>query len=109
LIILDSLLVGGIGFVLDKIATAVDREMNDEDFLRQELLTAQMQFELGELSEDGFIAREQELLGLLREARRQREGEDEDAGVGLSLGGDRRVVGAEVTFTGDEESGGAES
>ena len=30
MIILDSLLIGGIRFVLDKVATAVNDEMNDE-------------------------------------------------------------------------------
>jgi hypothetical protein len=30
MLILDSLLIGGIKFVLDKVASAVDEEMNDE-------------------------------------------------------------------------------
>ena len=34
-VILDSLLVGGIRFVLDKVAAAVDQEMNDEGSLRE--------------------------------------------------------------------------
>ena len=49
MIILDSLLIGGLKFVFDKIATAVDEEMNDEGSLREELLAAQMRVELGEM------------------------------------------------------------
>jgi len=45
-IILDSLLIGGIKFVLGKIVQAVDAEMNDEGRLREELLAAQMRLEL---------------------------------------------------------------
>jgi len=46
-IILDSLLIGGIKFVLGKLAQAVEAEMNDEGRLREELLAAHMQMELG--------------------------------------------------------------
>ena len=55
MIILDSLLIGGIKFVLDKVASAVDAEMNDEGSLKEELLAAQMQLELGEMSEEEFV------------------------------------------------------
>jgi hypothetical protein len=103
LIILDSLLVGGIRFVLDKVASAVEREMNDDEFIRQELLSAQMRYELGELSDNEFGEIEADLMARLREVRRRREEEHEVEGGGLSLGGGRRVVGAEVSFTGDEE------
>ena len=49
MLIVDRLLVGGIRFVLDKVASAVETEMNDVDRLRDELLAAQMRFELGEI------------------------------------------------------------
>ena len=45
--ILDSMLIGGLRFVFDKIATAVDTEMNDDTALREQLLAAQMRLELG--------------------------------------------------------------
>ena len=54
MLILDRLLIGGIRFVLDKVAAAVDQEMNDEGRLREELLAAQMRYELGEMSEQDF-------------------------------------------------------
>ena len=52
--ILDSLLVGGLRFVFDKIAAAVDTEMSDDTRLREQLLEAQMRVELGEMSQSEF-------------------------------------------------------
>jgi hypothetical protein len=72
--ILDRLLIGSLAFVLDKIAVAVDREMNDETALREELLAAQMRVELGEMSETEFAGLEREILQRLREIRERREG-----------------------------------
>jgi hypothetical protein len=109
-ILLDRILFGGVRFVLDQITTAVDREMNDEGSLREELLAAQMRFELGEIDEADFVALERELLDRLREVRRQREeGSDSaaDGRIGLSPG--TRVVGAEVSFVGDDDRGESDS
>jgi hypothetical protein len=69
MIILDSLLVGGIRFVLDKVASAVNEEMNDEGTLREELLAAQMRVELGEMEESDFAELERDILARLREIR----------------------------------------
>ncbi len=94
MILLDSLLIGGIRFVLDKVATAVDREMNDDTALREELLAAQMRLELGELTEEEFRAIESDLLGRIREIRERNSTEG---------GPDEfKITGAEVTFEGDE-------
>ena len=57
MLIIDSLLVCGIRFVLDKVAAAVETEMNDDTALRERLLAAQMQLELGEMSQDGVRRR----------------------------------------------------
>lgn len=78
-VILDSLLAGGIRFVLDKIATAVDSEMNDEGRLREELLSAQMQYESGEITDDELASFEAEVFERLREIRNR---ERESAGTG---------------------------
>lgn len=98
MIILDSLLIGGLKFVFDKIATAVDEEMNDEGSLREELLAAQMRVELGEMGEDEFADLESRILARLREIRDAQRGE---SGGAVSLGGGFEV---DVTFGGDEES-----
>lgn len=73
--VLDSLLIGGIRFVLDKVAAAVETEMNDDTALREQLLEAQMRYELGELSDDEFARTERELLERIREIKQRRQGE----------------------------------
>lgn len=96
MIILDRLLVGGISFVLDKIANAVENELDDDSTLRAELLTAQMQAELGEISEEEFAALEGEILRRLREIRERRTGA---AAGAVSFGSGAEV---EVSFGGEE-------
>jgi hypothetical protein len=98
MIILDSLLIGGIRFVLDKVAAAVDEEMNDEGALREELLAAQMRVELGEMDESEFAELERAILARLREIREAQQGESAGA-VSLGSGGFE----VDVTFRGDEE------
>jgi hypothetical protein len=95
-IILDRLLVGGISFVLDKIANAVENELDDDATLRADLLEAQMQAELGEISEEEFAALEAEILLRLREIRERRTGA---AAGAVSFGSGTEV---EVSFGGEE-------
>lgn len=94
--ILDSILIGSIRFVLDKIAAAVDEQMNDDAALREQLLNAQMKVELGEMSEEEFASLEQSILARLRDIRESREGGPRETG-------DFKVTGVEATFGGDEE------
>lgn len=95
MIILDSLLIGGIKFVLGKIAQAVESEMNDEGRLREELLAAQMRMELGEISAGEFAEFEREILARLREIR---------STMGPSLSSaDVKVTGVEARAWDDEE------
>jgi hypothetical protein len=96
-IILDSLVIGGLKFVLGKIAQAVDAEMNDVDVLREELLAAQMRLELGEVSEDEFAALERDILGRIREIR-------EALAEAAETDGDLTVTGVEAAVWGDEDS-----
>jgi hypothetical protein len=70
--VLDSLLVGSLRFVLDKIAHAVDEEMNNPDRLRQELLEAQMRHELGEIDDAELARIEAGVLANLRALRQER-------------------------------------
>lgn len=99
MLILDSLLASGIRFVLDQVATAVDAEMNDEGGLREQLLAAQMQFELGEIDGDELADVERDVMARLREIRERREGE------GAGARADARVVGVDVTFAGQDDEG----
>ena len=98
--ILDSMLIGGLRFVFDKIAAAVDTELNDDTALREELLAAQMRMELGEIDQAGFDQLEADILARLREIRDRRQG----AGAATLSSEDYRVTGIDATFEGDEHS-----
>ena len=69
MIIIDRMLISGIKFVLEKVAVAVDAELNDEGSLREELLAAQMRFELGEIDQAELDRIEASVLMRLRETR----------------------------------------
>lgn len=98
ILILDSLLIGGIKFVLDKVASAVDQEMNDEGRLREELLAAQMRYELGEISDEDFAEFENDVLARLREIR---EREREEMGGAGAMSFQPGAFDVDVTFTAD--------
>ena len=96
MIILDTLLIGGIRFVLDKVAAAVDTEMNDDTALREQLLAAQMRLELGEMTAEEFGALESDILARLREIRERRQGSD----AATLPSNDEYTVAVEATFEG---------
>jgi len=96
--ILDSLLIGGLRFVLDKVAAVADAELNDESALREQLMTAQMRLELGEMTPKEFASLETEILVRLREIRERVQGGDAATGSP----GDFKVTGVEASFEGDE-------
>jgi hypothetical protein len=93
-ILIDSLLLGGIRFVFDKLAQAVDAELTDDTVLREELLAAQMRLELGEITEEEFAETEASLLRRIREVR-----EKHTASPGA---GGLRIAGVDAEFAGDE-------
>jgi hypothetical protein len=96
--VLDTLLLGGIKFVLSKIAAAVDAELDDETILREELLAAQMQLELGQISDEEFAAVERGLFDAIREIRaRRREAEEAEAPL--------KVTGIEADVWSGHETG----
>ena len=95
MIILDTLLLGGIKFVLGKIAAAVDAELSDDTALKEELLEAQMRLEMGELSEEEFTRIEREILDAIRVVRGRMRGAEEETG-------ELRITGIEATTWSDE-------
>jgi Gas vesicle protein G len=98
MIIVDSLIIAGVRFVLDKVVAAVETEMNDDTVLRERLLAAQMQVELGEMTEEAFDELEADILVRIREIKeRQRGGESE-----FISRKDMKVTGVEASFEGDE-------
>jgi hypothetical protein len=87
MLLIDDLLFGGLSFVLDKLATVVDQEMNDESRLHQTLMEAQMRFEMGEISAEEFAGTERTVIDRLREIRADRDADTPaltDEGVRLS-------------------------
>ena len=100
MIILDTLLVGGIKFVLRKIVDAVEAQLNDDSVLHEELLAAQMRLELGEISQDEFAEIEADILARLREIRERQRGPD-------GAPGEFKITGIEATF--DDGSGDADA
>jgi hypothetical protein len=94
-IILDTLLLGGIKFVLGKIAAAVDAELSDDTALKEELLEAQMRLELGELSEEEFTRIEREVLDAIRVVRARTSGSGDETG-------ELKVTGIEASTWSDE-------
>jgi hypothetical protein len=93
--ILDSLLVGSIRFVLDKVVAAAEAEMQDDAALREQLLEAQMRFELGEMSAKAFEEIERSLLASIREIKRSQQGP-------LTMSPEDRIASVDVeTFESD--------
>jgi hypothetical protein len=98
LLIIDSLIISGVRFVLDKVAAAVETEMNDDNVLRERLLDAQMRVELGEMTQQEFDELEADILVRIREIKERQRG-GESAAISPK---DMRVTGIEATFEGDE-------
>ena len=72
--LLDSLMIDGISWVLRTVTTAAEAEMNDDTALREQLLAAEMQRELGEITDEEFADIERDLLQRIREIKERREG-----------------------------------
>ena len=87
--ILDSLLIGGIRFVLEKVVAAAEAEAHDDTALREQLLEAQMKLELGDLSEAEFAAIERDILTQIREIKRTQQG-------ALTVTAQDKITGVEV-------------
>jgi hypothetical protein len=96
--LIDDLLIGGLRFVLDKVATLADQELNDEERLRERLLDAQLANDLGDMSDEEFRQIELDVLARMREIREART-----AGTAFIVGEDVRVTETEVSFGGDED------
>jgi len=72
--ILDTLLIGSLRFVLDKVVQAAEAEMQDDSALRDQLLEAQMRLELGEITDDEFAAIERDVIAAIREIKGTQQG-----------------------------------
>jgi hypothetical protein len=95
--ILDSLLIGSLRFVLDKIVAAAEAEATDDSPLREQLLEAQMRLELGEISEEEFAEAETDILARIREIKGARPG-------ALTMSPRDRISGVEIDSYKEEGS-----
>ena len=93
--LLDSLLVNGISFVLDKVATIADQELNDPDRQRERLLEAQLKLESGEITDEDFAAIEADVFERIREIKARTEQEQ------AIVDDEHRVAGVEITVDDD--------
>lgn len=64
--------IAGIRYCLEKVAEVAEREMWDEEPVREQLMLENEAYEEGRLDEETFRAREAELLTRLREIRAHR-------------------------------------
>ena len=67
--LIDDLLlapVNGFKFILGQIQKMADQELNDDSLIKDQLLELQMRYELEEISDEDFKAREAELFARLR-------------------------------------------
>jgi hypothetical protein len=87
--ILDSMLIGSIRFVLDKVIAAAETELQDDSALRDRLLEAQMRLELGEISDAEFGEIERDVLMAIREIKGRQQGP-------ISMSPDEKITGVDI-------------
>ena len=68
-----TLPVSGVRFILDQIAQMAERELLDEDRIREDLLLLQLRLEEGEITEAEYAYQEADIMERLRAARQYRE------------------------------------
>jgi hypothetical protein len=76
--ILDSLLINGIKFALEKVLQVAEQELDNPEALQQRLIEAQMQLEDGEIDEETFVRIERDIFDRIREMK------GSDAGGGIA-------------------------
>jgi hypothetical protein len=87
--ILDSLLIGGLRFVFDKVVQAAEAEAQDDSALRDQLLEAQMRLELGEITEDEFVEIERDVIAAIRKIKGGRQGP-------ISMSAEDKIIGVDI-------------
>ncbi|MFH7243726.1 MAG: gas vesicle protein GvpG [Spirulina sp.] len=67
--------IEGVAWIADKILEQADMPTNDAESLQKQLLTLQLSFDMGEISEEDFVIQEEEIL-LALQALEDEEDED---------------------------------
>ena len=94
--LLDSLLIGGIRFVLDKVSTIAEQEINDPERQRERLLEAQLKLESGEIDDTEFAVIEADVFERIREIKARTKAED------TVVDDEHRIAGVEISVADDE-------
>ena len=68
-----SLPLAGFRFVLNQVVLMAERELLDEERIREDYLLLQLRLEEGEISEEEYLRQEAEIMARLRAAREERE------------------------------------
>ena len=93
--LLDTLLINGIQFVLDKVAAVADQEMHDPELQLERLLDAQMKLENGEIDEAQFAEVEADVVERIREIKARTQPQD------TIVDDEHRIAGVEITVDDD--------
>jgi hypothetical protein len=93
--LLDSLLINGLQFVLDKVANIADQELSDPETQRERLLEAQLKLESGEIDEAQFAEIEADVFARIREIKARTQSQDAIVDDG------HRIAGVEITVDDD--------
>jgi hypothetical protein len=80
----------GTRWTLDKVERAVREELTDDSTIKEDLMRLQMSLEMGEIDDEEYLRRENDIMMRLRQIRQWRE----DFGMSTS-GGPVRVAGAD--------------
>ena len=93
--LLDSLLISGIQFVLDKVSAIAETEMNDPEHQRERLLEAQLKLESGEIDAAQFAEIEADVFERIREIKGRTQPQD------AVVDDHHRIAGVEITVDDD--------
>lgn len=65
--------IWGTRWTLEKVGHVVRDELTDDTPIKEDLMALQMQLEMGEIDEEEYVRREDEIMKRLREVREWRE------------------------------------
>ena len=63
----------GVIFMAEKINEVIERETSDEGFIKEKLMELQMKFEMDEINEEEYDKREDELLKIMENIRKEKQ------------------------------------
>jgi hypothetical protein len=93
--ILDSLLINGIKFVLERVLDVAEQELDSPETLNRQLMEAQMDLEEGRIDEAAFAQIEEDVLARMRDLK----GTERAGGIADAS----RFEDLEIEVSGDDE------